>query len=412
MMHLRCGILLLAAGACLAGQTGAGVRRNLAVTLSGEGDDQTIHLRNEYSSPATAWVLQCETTQGGSRYYWLDQELSFQSKPLGPGQEIEFKYPSPPQQMQQQMAGNGTCTDFHPVAAVFADGTVSGEFGWLNAVASNRRQAYQDIAKAREILNAAISKETATPAVVQEVTDWGRNATPVAIPVRPSAIQGASWGYQSRGTAAPRMQFFRTPVPGAALWLLDKEAMKLPDAVKALAEWSSRLAGFPTVGETAGPLPAAGGRLTTGPITFPSEPEMLGKPAPEFRLKDIDGRETTLASLRGKTVLLDFWATWCAPCRESMPHVQMLSEQFQAQGLVVLGIDTNEPAELARKYFAEQNFSFANLLGSGSDVVKNYGANSIPRVVLIDKDGVVRYTHTGWGSGMDLSAEVKKLIER
>jgi cytochrome c biogenesis protein CcmG/thiol:disulfide interchange protein DsbE len=111
-------------------------------------------------------------------------------------------------------------------------------------------------------------------------------------------------------------------------------------------------------------------------------------------------------------VLLDFWATWCAPCRESMPHVQTLSDQFQAKGLVVLGIDTNEPAELARKYFAEQKLSFANLLGSGSDVVKNYGANSIPRVVLIDKDGVVRYTHTGWGSGMDLTAEVKKLIER
>jgi peroxiredoxin len=142
------------------------------------------------------------------------------------------------------------------------------------------------------------------------------------------------------------------------------------------------------------------------------EPEMLGKPAPEFRLKDVDGRETTLASLRGKTVLLDFWATWCAPCRGSMPDVQTLSDQFQAQGLVVLGIDTNESAELAREYFAEQKFSFANLLGSGSDVMKDYGANGIPRVVLIDKDGVVRYAHTGWGSGMDLTAEVKKLVER
>jgi hypothetical protein len=78
---------------------------------------------------------------------------------------------------------------------------------------------------------------------------------------------------------------------------------------------------------------------------------------------------------------------------------------------MVLGIDTNEPAETARKYFVDQKYTFANLLGSGSDVIKNYGANSIPLVILIDKDGVVRYVHRGWGTGMDLTPEVKKLIE-
>jgi hypothetical protein len=64
-----------------------------------------------------------------------------------------------------------------------------------------------------------------------------------------------------------------------------------------------------------------------------------------------------------------------------------------------------------QKYFEEQKYSFSNLLGSGSDVIKNYGANSIPRVVLIDKDGVVRYVHGGWGPGQDITPEVKKLIE-
>ncbi len=78
---------------------------------------------------------------------------------------------------------------------------------------------------------------------------------------------------------------------------------------------------------------------------------------------------------------------------------------------MVLGIDTNEPAETARKYFVDQKYTFANLLGSGSDVIKNYGAEAIPRVVLIDKDGVVRYVHSGWGSGVDITPEVKKLIE-
>jgi hypothetical protein len=94
-----------------------------------------------------------------------------------------------------------------------------------------------------------------------------------------------------------------------------------------------------------------------------------------------------------------------------MPHAQALHDRFKEKGLMVLAVDTNEGADKARKYFEEQKYSFASLLGNGSDVVRNYGANTIPKVVLIDKDGVVRYVHTGWSTGMDLTPEVKKLIE-
>src|SRR5260370_3494310 len=100
--------------------------RNVAVPVNGEGEEQTIHIRNEYSSPATAWILQCETPQGGSRHYWIDKELSFQTTPLAPGQEIEFKYPSSPPPMRQQMTDNVTCADFHALAAAFADRPPSG----------------------------------------------------------------------------------------------------------------------------------------------------------------------------------------------------------------------------------------------------------------------------------------------
>src|SRR5579872_4646772 len=130
-MHMRHSTAMFVFCACLAGQPGGPAIRNLAVTITGEGGDQTIHIRNEYSSPATAWILQCETPQGGSRYYWNDQELSFQTTPLAPDQQIEFKFPSPPPQMRQQMADNGTCADFHAIAAVFADGTVSGDLSWI-----------------------------------------------------------------------------------------------------------------------------------------------------------------------------------------------------------------------------------------------------------------------------------------
>jgi cytochrome c biogenesis protein CcmG/thiol:disulfide interchange protein DsbE len=313
--------------------------------------------------------------------------------------------------MRQQMADNGTCAEFHAIATVFADATVSGDLGWINAIVVERRQAYQDIAKATDILNTAIVKGTDTPAVIQQLTEWRKSEMPTGMPVRPSATYGPSWGSQSRGTAPPKMRVSRSPVPGAALWLVETQAMKVPDAIKALADWRDRLARLAPVTETGAPSPAVNRAFTSGPFTPPSEPELLGKAAPEFTLKDVDGREITLASLRGKPVFLDFWATWCEPCRAATPHIQSLHDQFKDKGLTVLGIDTNEPAETARKYFVEQKHTFANLLGSGSDVIKNYGANGIPLVVLIDKDGVVRYVHRGWGTGMDLTPEVRKLIE-
>lgn len=409
-MHMRCGTVMFVFCVGLAGQPGGRVVRNLAVTLTGEGEDESIHLRNEYSSPATAWILQCETPQGGSRFYWNDQDLSFQTTPLATGQEIEFKNPPLPQR-RQQMADKDTCADFHPIAAFFADGTVSGDLRWINVVVADRRQAYQDIAKATDILNTAISSRTDTSAVVQQLTDWGKSGMLPGGPARPSATYGPSWGFQSGGTAPPPIRVFRSPVAGATLWLIGTQAMELPDAVKALAAWSNRLAKLPPVAETGAPSPAQNRTLTGRLFAQLPEPELIGKPAPEFTLKDIDGREITLASLRGKPVLLDFWATWCEPCRESMPHVQALYDQFKEKGLIVLGIDTDEPAEKARNYFADQKYSFANLLGSGSNVIKNYGAEAIPRVVLIGKDRVVRYVHSGWGSGMDITPEVKKLIE-
>jgi peroxiredoxin len=410
-MYTRCGLLLMFS-ACLSAQSPAGVTRNLAVALSGKDTDLTIHIRNEYSSPATAWILQCETPQGGSRHYWNDQELSFESKPIAPGADMEFKFPSMPAMMKQRLTDNGSCEDFHLIAAAFADGTVTGNLAWIDAIVEDRRQAFQDIGKVTGMLNDAISQETDTPAVIQQLKDLGKTSTPAGMPTRASATSGPSWGNRSKGTSPPPMRPSRSPVPSAALWLVENQAMKLPDAVKALGEWSNRLAALSPVAETGEPSPAAKRMLTAGPFTPPSETELLGKPAPNFTLSDVDSHEVKLASLRGKAVLLDFWATWCEPCREATPHIQSLHDRFKDRNLVVLGIDTNEPAEKARKYFADENYTFGNLLGSGNDVVKNYGANGIPLVVLIDKDGIVRYVHRGWGSNLDITPEVKKLIER
>jgi peroxiredoxin len=410
MMRLRCCGLLLLFCACLFGQPAAGVQRELSLTRSSDAGTVTIHLRNEYSSPATGWIVQCETPPGGSRYHWTDQDLSFQTSPIEPGKETEFVIaPRPPEMVAR--TGGDSCEDFHVIVAVFADGTVSGDLRWVNAMVADRRQAYHDIAKATDILSAAISDETDTPAVSKQLADWQKGDGPGGRAGRPSPTYGGGSGWRSGGTAPPPMRPFRSPVASATLWLIEDQKKSLPEVVKALNDWRDRLAKLSGVDET-GTAAAPGNRMfTNGPFLPPSEPELVGKPAPEFTLKDVEGREITLASLRGKPVLLDFWATWCEPCREEMPQIQALYDQFKDKGLMVVGIDTDEPAEKAKKYFEDQHYSFVNLLGSGNDVVKKYGAEGIPRVILIDKDGVMRYVHRGFGPGMDISPEVKKLVE-
>ena len=137
--------------------------------------------------------------------------------------------------------------------------------------------------------------------------------------------------------------------------------------------------------------------------------EAVGKPAPDFTLKDVDGREVALKDLRGKAVLLNFWATWCEPCRDEMPHLEALHEAFKDKGLVVIGINATESAEIARKYFAEQGYTFQSLLDPAGDAYNKYGAGGYPGTVLIDKDGIVRYAQRGFNSKVDLRAEVLKL---
>ena len=311
----------------------------------------------------------------------------------------------------QMSADTSTCEDFHLIAAVFADGTVSGDLRWIDAIVTQRRQAYEDIAKANEILSAAISSGADAQSVIGQLTDWQKSSRPGGMAGRPSPTYGPSSGWQSRGTAPPPQMLRASPVPGAALWLIDTQKMTLPDAAKALGEWRGRLARLPSAAEPAAASAPGARTLSSRLFTPPSEPDLLGKPAPEFTLKDVDGREFTLAGLRGKPVLLDFWATWCAPCVEEMPHIQALYDQFKEKGLAVVCVDTNETAEKPRKFFEDHRYSFVNLLDSGEDAFKKYGAGAIPRTVLIDKDGIVRYAHRGWGTSTDLTPEVKKLFD-
>ncbi len=107
---------------------------------------------------------------------------------------------------------------------------------------------------------------------------------------------------------------------------------------------------------------------------------------PEFSLKDISGKNWTFSELRGKVVLVNFWATWCPPCRKEMPDLQALYERFGSKGLVVLGISDEEFAKV-EPFIGERKVSFPVLLDPGRKVNDEFVVNGIPRSFLYDREG-------------------------
>ena len=127
---------------------------------------------------------------------------------------------------------------------------------------------------------------------------------------------------------------------------------------------------------------------------FMTEREMMastftGKPAIDFTLQDLKGVPHALSSLRGKTVLLDFWATWCGPCRVTMPQVDKLHKEFKDRGLEVMSINVGESADRASAYLTKNGYGFTALLDTDRQVSTQYQVNGIPTLVVIDKAGNV-----------------------
>jgi len=129
----------------------------------------------------------------------------------------------------------------------------------------------------------------------------------------------------------------------------------------------------------------------------PENSDLMNSPAPGFSLKDTDGKTTNLEDLKGKVVLLDFWATWCGPCIQAMPHIQALSDIYNEEDVIILGINTWErDKNKVEPFLKEKKISYRILLDSDNEVVNEYGVSGIPTFFIIDKKGTIRYTYTGF----------------
>jgi peroxiredoxin len=132
----------------------------------------------------------------------------------------------------------------------------------------------------------------------------------------------------------------------------------------------------------------------------------VGQPAPDFTLPDLAGKPVTLSSFHGhKAVLIDFWATWCGPCRTALPGIQDLADKYKESGLAVLTIDQGESRDQVRYFIERRQYSFPVLLDQDDAVGNSYGVRAIPTSVLVDKNGLVQAIFVG-------SLETQKSLEQ
>ncbi len=135
--------------------------------------------------------------------------------------------------------------------------------------------------------------------------------------------------------------------------------------------------------------------------------------APDFTLKSLEGRNLRLKEQRGNVVLVNFWATWCGPCKQEMPQLNRLYDKYRASGFVLLGINVDENPQQAAGIAQRLGLHFPVLFDADKTVSKLYDLNSMPATVLIDRDGRVRYLHRGYREGVEdaYDQQIRELVK-
>ena len=148
-------------------------------------------------------------------------------------------------------------------------------------------------------------------------------------------------------------------------------------------------------------LPGCG--LTAAPV--------VGYPAPDFTLTDLDGNAVRLSDFRGKVVFLNFWATWCPPCRAEMPEMEELHQEYQDKDVVIIGVDLGEFRSSVKSFVEENGYSWTFVIDSTGEVARDYMVTGIPSSFSIDEDGIIRALQVGAMSKAVMEARLAEAMQ-
>ena len=140
----------------------------------------------------------------------------------------------------------------------------------------------------------------------------------------------------------------------------------------------------------------------------------LSGPAPDFALKNLKGETVKLSDFKGKVVMINFWASWCTPCRQEMPLLEEMSNELSKAGFVLLGINLDEEVADAKSFLATTPVTFPILLNPQTDVADLYKNEAMPSSYFVDRKGNLAYLHQGYRKGeeADYRAVIKKLLAK
>jgi peroxiredoxin len=131
----------------------------------------------------------------------------------------------------------------------------------------------------------------------------------------------------------------------------------------------------------------------------------------QFTVDDISGKHVALDSYKGEVILLDFWATWCAPCRKQIPEFMDLYKRYKSRGVVVLGVSVDESPAAVKKFVKELRVNYPILLsGTRDDLQQAFGPPGFPTLYIIDRDGQIRSQHTGLTSMEEVERTINLLL--
>jgi len=266
-----------------------------------------------------------------------------------------------------------------------------------------------------ELIEESPLPATGTPVLEGEATVDGEACDVVRVPGKADAKEGApdaDYGYSvaiARRDSLPRRIERRVGIAGTQSRVLTLSKFKV-NGESVGAPYSLSVPDGYAVRQ------ADVVKKKKGPSGGPKEPKQakpagkvdVGAVAPEFALKDASGKEHKLSDYKGRVVVLDFWATWCGPCKMAMPGLQKLHTKYKGRGVSVLGINVNENGDPV-EYMKKNKFTYGLLL-NGEELAQSYEIGPIPMFIIVGKDGKIIWKAVGYSP--DHQQEMAEVIEK